>query len=321
MLRDRGGDRLPAGDGAVKKAVIERRESRAARWSGRLAYFATVLLLVAGLSHRFGLLETIPFFGVLLIGCLLAAAGLGFAFGGFADLWERGDRGGRRALWASIVCCILLAPYALSAWRVMEHPRLTDVATDLDDPPMFRTLPTQRPLFANQIAPIDVSKAQMIRAGYPDLSGRRYPVSPDQVMEQVLALIADRGWTVAARHGVVDEPAPPTAEDDTDDAPLPVPEPRPSAGDADQPPPPGEGEAGPEDVVAGVEMSVEARAFSRWLRFPADVIVRLTDEGESTFVDMRSASHFAQHDLGDNADRIRRFLADLDARMDPGTEE
>ncbi|RST82838.1 DUF1499 domain-containing protein [Aquibium carbonis] len=85
------------------------------------------------------------------------------------------------------------------------------------------------------------------------------------------------------------------------------------------------GEAGPQDGtdegVASAEVSIEVRAFSRWLRFPADLVVRLTDEGETTFVDLRSASHFAQHDLGDNADRIRRFLVDLDARMDPGTED
>ena len=303
------------------KAVIERRDSPASRWSARLAYFATILLLVAGLSHRFGLLETVPFLGVLLIVCLLAAAGLGFAFAGFADLWERGDRGGRRALAAAIVCLVLLAPYALGAWRVMEYPQLTDVATDLDDPPAFLSLSSQRPPFANPVAAIDMSKAQMIRASYPDLVGRRYPVSPDQVLEQVQALIADRGWSIAARHGVVDEPVVPPAEDEAGEALLPTPEPRPTAGGAAPPPIAGEEEAAPEDGGAGGEASIEVRAFSPWLRFPSDVVVRLTDEGEATFVDMRSASHFARHDLGDNADRIRRFLADLDARMDPGTEE
>ena len=73
-------------------------------------------------------------------------------------------------------------------------------------------------------------------------------------------------------------------------------------------------------IEAG-HLQLEVRAFSQWLRFPADLVIRLTDEGESTFVDLRSASHFAQHDLGDNADRISSFLADLDGRMEPGTED
>ncbi|RST79239.1 hypothetical protein EJC49_25185, partial [Aquibium carbonis] len=209
------------------KAAIERRWSRASLRSAGLAYFATVLLLIAGLSHRYGLLETVPFLGVLLIVALLAAAGIGLACAGFVDLWERGDRGGRRALASGIVCCLLLAPYALSAWRVLDHPGLVDVATDLDDPPAFRTLAAQRPAFANQIAPIDASRAQMIRTGYPGLTGRRYAVSPDQVMEQALALVADRGWTVVARHGIVAPPPDPAVEGEEEAAPAPPPIPAP----------------------------------------------------------------------------------------------
>lgn len=303
------------------RTVIERRESRAARWSASFAWFDTVLLLIAGLSHRYGLLETVPFLGVLLIGCLVAATGLAFAFAGFADLWERGDRGGRRALAAAVVCCILLAPYALSAWRVMEHPQISDVATDLADPPLFRTLADQRPPLANRVGPIDAAAARLIREGYPDLGGRRYPVSPDQVMAQVMLLVADRGWTVAARHGLVEEPAPPPAAGEGGEAPPPDEAPAPTEEGAAAPPVPEEAGERPAEALAGGEASIEVRAFSRWLRFPADLVIRLTDEGESTFVDLRSASHFARHDLGDNAERIRRFLADLDARMDPGTED
>ncbi len=318
------------------KAALERRDSRASRRSAKLAYFATVLLLIAGLSHRYGLLETVPFLGVLLIVALLATLGIGLAFAGLVDLWERGDRGGRRALASAIVCFGLLVPYAVSAWRVLDYPGLVDVATDLDDPPAFRTLAAERPAFASQIAIIDMSRARMIRTEYPDLTGRRYSVSLDQVMEQALALVAERGWTVAARHGVVAEPPDPAVDqEEGEQAPPPIPEPRPTTGEARAPAMPGDdeidldeaglGEAGPEDGtgdgIASAEVTIEVRAFSRWLRFPADLVVRLTDEGETTFVDLRSASHFAQHDLGDNADRIRRFLIDLDARMDPGTEE
>jgi hypothetical protein len=302
------------------RAVIERRDSRAARWAGRFALFGTVLLLMAGLSHRYGLLETVPFLGVLLIGCLVAATGLAFAFAGFADLWERGDRGGRRALVAAIVCCILLAPYALGAWRMMEHPQLADVATDLADPPQFRTLAEERPPLANRVGPIDAAAARMIREAYPDLVGRRYPVSPDQVMAQALALVAERGWTVAARHGLVEAPAVPDDGGGGGQAPSPDEAPAPTEEGAAAPPLPEQAPDRPAEAVAGGEVGIEVRAFSHWLRFPCDLVIRLTDEGESTFVDLRSASHFARHDLGDNADRIRRFLADLDARMDPGTE-
>ena len=49
--------------------------------------------------------------------------------------------------------------------------------------------------------------------------------------------------------------------------------------------------------------------------FRDEVIVRLTDEGESTFVDMRSTSLFGANDLGTNARRIVEFMKDLDLQV------
>ena len=63
------------------------------------------------------------------------------------------------------------------------------------------------------------------------------------------------------------------------------------------------------------ELSVELVAASPGLRLPADVVIRFTDEGDTTFVDMRSNSRYGSHDLGDNARRIRGFLDDLDAEF------
>ena len=63
------------------------------------------------------------------------------------------------------------------------------------------------------------------------------------------------------------------------------------------------------------EITIEALASSFLLGFPADVAVRLIDEGTSTYVDMRSASRYGEHDLGDNAARIAAFLADLDVEI------
>jgi len=73
-------------------------------------------------------------------------------------------------------------------------------------------------------------------------------------------------------------------------------------------------------VVAGAPQAdpvilIQARIFTPILAFPIDVVVRLADEGESTYVDLRSASLYGDADLGDNAARIRAFLADLDAEM------
>jgi hypothetical protein len=64
------------------------------------------------------------------------------------------------------------------------------------------------------------------------------------------------------------------------------------------------------------EVTFEAEARSPVLGMPVDVAVRISDEGESVYVDMRSASRYGPHDLGDNAARIAAFMAQLDAEVE-----
>jgi uncharacterized protein (DUF1499 family) len=58
---------------------------------------------------------------------------------------------------------------------------------------------------------------------------------------------------------------------------------------------------------------IEATDTTRWFGFEDDVVVRLTPWGSGTRVDMRSVSRIGRSDVGTNARRIRRYLADLQA--------
>jgi uncharacterized protein (DUF1499 family) len=50
--------------------------------------------------------------------------------------------------------------------------------------------------------------------------------------------------------------------------------------------------------------------------FTDDVVIRVEGAGRSSRVDVRSASRYGTHDLGQNAIRVRRFLTELQARVD-----
>ena len=67
------------------------------------------------------------------------------------------------------------------------------------------------------------------------------------------------------------------------------------------------------------EWTLEASAKTHVMGFVDDVIVRVTDEGESAYVDMRSASRFGARDFGANARRIAEFMNALDLRIQTGT--
>ena len=71
----------------------------------------------------------------------------------------------------------------------------------------------------------------------------------------------------------------------------------------------------PTPALDGGESFIEAVAKTMIMAMPVDVSIRITDEGETTYVDMRSASRYGRHDLGDNAQRIDDFLLALDAAV------
>lgn len=64
-----------------------------------------------------------------------------------------------------------------------------------------------------------------------------------------------------------------------------------------------------------LDVTIEIENRSYIFGFPADMAVRVVDEGETSYVDMRSVSRYGRHDLGSNAARIVQLLRALDRRM------
>ncbi|WP_375689609.1 DUF1499 domain-containing protein, partial [Bartonella sp. AP57NXGY] len=60
---------------------------------------------------------------------------------------------------------------------------------------------------------------------------------------------------------------------------------------------------------------IETMAKTFYLGFISDIVIRLTDEGDTTFVDMRSASRYLPRDLGTNAAFIIDFMDALDTEI------
>lgn len=247
------------------------RRSSAASWSRRAATFGVVLGLVAVAAHRFRLIETLPFFWIAGLVLCLALAALLLAASAFPHIWYRGDRGGRNMTAGALVGLLLLAPFGLAAWRAYAFPALTDISTDLDDPPAMTALAAFRPDGANPIRSPTAENIILQQRTYPDITGRRYPIAFEQALAAVDSLLGRRGWEVIS--------------------PLP---------DGTEP-----------------EFTFEALARSPILGLPYDVAVRVTDEGNGVYVDMRSAARYGDRDLGADAALIAAFLADLD--VDAGT--
>lgn len=250
--------------------LAERRSSRSALWASRLASFSAVLFVVSALGHRLGLIETVGLFWLLGLVAMLAVVALLLGGAGLLDLWMNGDHGGVSAARGVIVALLVLAPFGVSAWQVYAYPQLSDISTDVADPPPLDASVALRTSAMNPVGPISAEQGQLQQDAYPDITGRRYPLSADRVEELAADLVLASGWQFTR------PPTPP---------------------------------------VDGGDSFIEALARTRVLALPVDVAIRVTDEGETSYVDMRSASRFGAHDLGDNAGRISDFLLALDAAV------
>jgi uncharacterized protein (DUF1499 family) len=63
------------------------------------------------------------------------------------------------------------------------------------------------------------------------------------------------------------------------------------------------------------ETTIEAVARSPIFGFVSDVAIRVIDEGDTSYIDVRSVSRYGMHDLGDNAAKIARFFEAVEAQI------
>ncbi|NKM71340.1 DUF1499 domain-containing protein [Rhizobium laguerreae] len=292
----------------------DRPVSSAARSSRLIGAFSLVLALAVMIAHRFGGLAT-PYLVLLLIaaagGALLSVM---LAAVGLRSLWISGAEGGLAALAALIYAAFPLALGAYATERYLTLPDIYDVSTDPVSAPDWLSYPYFDQIWLKRKVQVTPQDREKQLAAYPELTGRRYEGALDRVLEAVRKVVKMSGMTITESsgdtepgHDPEDRPVkPPQAGDDAvADAPdtIPVPTPRPYDDDV----------AKLIRGVNGVTLQGTTRTLILGLRF--DFIIRLREEAETTFVDIRVASRYGQHDLGFSAEIAGDYLKALDAEL------
>ncbi|MBY5810398.1 DUF1499 domain-containing protein [Rhizobium leguminosarum] len=292
----------------------DRPVSSAARSSRLIGAFSLVLALAVMIAHRFGGLAT-PYLVLLLIaaagGALLSVM---LAAVGLRSLWISGAEGGLAALAALIYAAFPLALGAYATERYLTLPDIYDVSTDPVSAPDWLSYPYFDQIWLKRKVQVTPEDREKQLTAYPELTGRRYEGALDRVLEAVRKVAKMSGMTITESsgdtepgHDPEDRPVkPPQAGDDAvADAPdtIPVPTPRPYDDDV----------AKLIRGVNGVTLQGTTRTLILGLRF--DFIIRLREEAETTFVDIRVASRYGQHDLGFSAEIAGDYLKALDAEL------
>jgi len=247
---------------------FRRSVSWAAKLSPKFGGWAIILSLVAIACHRFDVMYTATFIKMIVAAVIFALVGGGLAIKGFHDLWQRGDKGGRSSIKGVIYALITLVPVGFVGTMGLMLPYIHDISSDLENPPLYPV--ALRPVAALSVVEI-MEKADLQREAWPDLRGRRYEVSPDNIIIAIEAVLAAQGWQKQLQFN--------GEEEDNSDI----------------------------FVTASADMAV--------LGFVSDVLIRIRDREEATFVDMRVTARDLTHDFGFGAYSINSFMQDLDREV------
>ena len=194
------------------RRTMERRRSRAAIWSRRLAlFFVTVLLLSVGL-HRFGLLSTPAALGSVAIswGALATALALGAI--ALARVWTRGIEGLRDAVIGIVVTALSLAVPAYFTVILFRLPQINDVTTDTTAPPRFTVASSLRLPDANSVAYAGQKSAELQHRYYSDLDSYRSSLGVDEAYEAVRQVAEKSGWEIVLQNPPLNESSSATLE-------------------------------------------------------------------------------------------------------------
>ena len=172
---------------------LRERRSRLAVWAQRFSLVAIPVLIIAAVGHRAGLMDATPTYVSMAVGFGLAALGVIAAIAAFEGIWRDGRKGIGPALGGLLIGLAILVVPVAGAWKLITYPRLTDISTDVDDPPDFVLAEVNRPVDAAPLDPMDEDAADLQREAYPDIVPRHYPVGTARVFEDALAIAESSG--------------------------------------------------------------------------------------------------------------------------------
>ncbi len=171
--------------------------SRAARWRRSVAIFAaTVAALAVGLV-RLNVLA--PISGLASIGAAVALALVALLLVGAAaaSIWNTGRRGAGSAFAGALIALLTLAYPSYLAFEAVRLPVLSDISTDVANPPYFslsKDAYAARGGFQPKGVPQRAREAQ--RPAYPDVEPIVVDLDADEAFALILKTAKAVGWKV-----------------------------------------------------------------------------------------------------------------------------
>ena len=163
------------------------REPAASRWASRAALFAFGLVAAAAFLHRVVGMATPVAFNILVVAMGVALLSILAALAASVMIWRSGRPGTARVLFAvTLSLALIAAPIVGLAW-VREHPVVSDITTNFENPPRFSAVLAHREPGSNSPVYDRARSSEEQARAYPDIR----PLRIRRSSEEVYAVVVD----------------------------------------------------------------------------------------------------------------------------------
>lgn len=170
--------------------------SQVALWSRRLAIFAATVAILSILLGRLHVIEPASALAALGAAMALALIALLLFCAGCYVIWRTGRRGVGAAVTALFLAALTLGYPSYLAFEALRLPVLSDISTDIANPPYF-SFSSAAYVARNGFQPPGVSPRarEAQRPAYPAVEPIVVDLDADEALALVLKTAHARGWT------------------------------------------------------------------------------------------------------------------------------
>lgn len=177
----------------MRRLIIEEPYSKAALLSRRLAVFSLAVALVGILGVWRGLDLLAVLGGAVVIACIAILC----AILAFVMIWRSGRKGAGEAFGGLVLAALLLAYPAYLAQRTLRLPHLSDISTDIADPPAFSLSHEALAARGDVTAPsIPISKRKAQLRAYPHIQPILLDLDAPEAFDAVQKAVTANGWKI-----------------------------------------------------------------------------------------------------------------------------
>lgn len=162
-----------------------------------MAWFALMVIVISIWLIRSERVDIVTGFGLLVAGFVVTLLAMGLAIIGFTAVWRHGRQGVARAGLGFAISVAILAWPAATLVRAIGLPRLNDVTTDLDAPPIFSQSRGALQARAGRVPPDlapQVRAAQ--REAYPQIGPVLLDFTPQEAFDTALDALKAYGLQI-----------------------------------------------------------------------------------------------------------------------------